>query len=143
MRIEKQVVEEEINMTEAQPKRHYHPIHPGFEWPSKSKHRIDLDENRSRKATFNSDDIEFMVEFSVFFDNEISSGEYPDLITSKTAEDCRDSKKYSVGWVLFLTRITEKEFYTIEDRFKTIKNNIDDKELKHEIVSEIIKFAQL
>lgn len=127
---------------EEQPKRHYYPIYPGFEWPSKSQYRIDLDHN-NRKDTFNREDIEFMVEFSNFFNSEIASGEYPDLIMAETAEDCQKSKESIVGLVIFLTNLSEKEFYTIKDRFETIRNNKENRGLKHEIVSEIIKFAQL
>lgn len=98
-----------------------------------SKYKIEIDWTRERKSTFNQEENEFMIKFSEYFNKELGSGNYSDLVYTDGEE--RDG----IVWVGAFTQLTEKNFNDIRQRWEIIKKNQEE---NHEIIREVIKFFQ-
>lgn len=98
-----------------------------------SKYKIEIDWTLQRKSAFNQEENEFMVEFSEYFNKELASGNYSDIVYTDGGE--RDG----TIWVSAFTQLTEKNFNDIRQRWEIIKKN---REENHEIIREVIKFFQ-
>lgn len=97
-----------------------------------SKYKMETDWTLERKSTFSQEDHDFMVEFSKYFNKELISGNYSDIVYTTGEEN-------ATGWIGALTGLTEKNFNDIKERWKIIKKNQEE---NHEIIREVIKFFQ-
>lgn len=98
-----------------------------------SKYKIEIDWTRQYKSVFSQEDNEFMVEFLEYFNKELKSGNYSDLVYIHNKERCSP-----VPAGVFAV-LTEKNFNDIRQRWEIIKKNAEE---NSEIIREVIKFLQ-